>query len=139
MAQTYEIDIQRFNGTDYDTLLPTPAKHASTHEAGGSDALTCQTGNYANNSVTKAKIAIGATYDTATASLTVDGWSNNAQTVTVSGVTASNVVIVSPAPTSVKAYGEAGVYCSAQAADNLTFTCTDVPTVALTVNIVIPR
>ena len=51
MAQNYEIDIKRFNGQDYDTLLPTPAAHASTHQADGSDPLTLQTGNYVNSSI----------------------------------------------------------------------------------------
>lgn len=72
MAQTYEIDIERFNGTDYDTLLPTPASHASTHQANGSDPLTLQAGNYGalsiptsayqNASVSRAKLANDALY-----------------------------------------------------------------------------
>ena len=72
MAQNYEIDIKRFNGQDYDTLLPTPATHASTHQADGSDPLTLQTGNYGalsiptsayqNASVTRAKLANDALY-----------------------------------------------------------------------------
>lgn len=72
MAQTYEIDIERFNGQDYDTLLPTPASHASTHQADGSDPLTLQAGNYGalsiptsayqNASVSRAKLANDALY-----------------------------------------------------------------------------
>lgn len=72
MAQNYEIDIKRFNGQDYDTLLPTPASHASTHQADGSDPLTLQAGNYGalsiptsayqNASVTRAKLAKDALY-----------------------------------------------------------------------------
>lgn len=72
MAQNYEIDIKRFNGQDYDTLLPTPASHASTHQADGSDPITLQTGNYGNSSiptsayqgasVTRAKLAPDALY-----------------------------------------------------------------------------
>ena len=67
MAQNYEIDIKRFNGQDYDTLLPTPAAHASTHQADGSDPLTLQAGNYGalsiptsayqNTSITRSKLA----------------------------------------------------------------------------------
>lgn len=57
MAQTYEIDIERFNGTDYDTLLPTPATHAATHQADGIDPLTCQTDNYGDKTVTGVKMA----------------------------------------------------------------------------------
>lgn len=59
MAQTYEIDINRYNGTDYDTLLPTPATHASTHRANGTDPIVCQTGNYGDKTVTGAKMADG--------------------------------------------------------------------------------
>lgn len=60
MAQTYEIDINRYNGTDYDTLLPTPATHAATHKADGTDPIVCQTGNYGDKTVTGAKMADGA-------------------------------------------------------------------------------
>ena len=57
MAQNYEIDIKRFNGQDYDTLLPTPATHAGTHQADGSDPITVKTGNIENGAVTRAKLA----------------------------------------------------------------------------------
>ena len=60
MAQNYEIDIKRFNGQDYDTLLPTPAAHASTHQADGSDPITVKTGNIESGAVSTAKIANSA-------------------------------------------------------------------------------
>ena len=60
MAQNYEIDIKRFNGQDYDTLLPTPAAHAATHQADGSDPITVKTGNIEDGAVINAKIANGA-------------------------------------------------------------------------------
>ena len=60
MAQNYEIDIKRFNGQDYDTLLPTPAAHAATHQADGSDPITVKTGNIENSAVTTAKVAPSA-------------------------------------------------------------------------------
>ena len=63
MAQNYEIDIKRFNGQDYDTLLPTPAAHASTHQANGSDPITLQTGNYADDSITAEKLAPNAIHN----------------------------------------------------------------------------
>lgn len=78
-----------------------------------------------------------AKHSAVTVTLSESNWASNKQTVSVSGATASNTVIVSPAPASHKAYGEAGVYCSAQAADSLTFTCESVPSAALTVNITI--
>ena len=148
MAQNYEIDIKRFNGQDYDTLLPTPAAHASTHQADGSDPITLQAGNYGalsiptaayqNSSVTKPKLASGATYTQIKITLTVAGWSDNSQTVTASGVTANNAVVVSPTPNSYLSYGEFGVYCSAQATNELTFVCDSVPDVDLTVNVLMP-
>lgn len=72
-----------------------------------------------------------------TATLLAASWSNKTQTVSVTGVTADNTVIVSPDPASFLVYGASGVYCSAQAANSLTFTCNNVPSSNLTVNVVI--
>lgn len=69
--------------------------------------------------------------------LVVANWSNNSITVTATGVTASNNVIVSPAPASQSAYTAAGVICTAQATDSLTFTCTTTPSSDLTVTVLI--
>lgn len=69
--------------------------------------------------------------------LTVADWSSNTQTVNVTGVTASNIVFVSPAPASAADYAAAGIVCTAQGAGTLTFTCTTVPSNAITVNVVI--
>ena len=83
------------------------------------------------------QIITGKTQFTRTASLTVAGWSSLTQTVSVTGVTSSSVVMVSPDPASHAAYNAAGVYCSAQGTNTLTFRCTTAPTAALTVNILI--
>lgn len=72
-----------------------------------------------------------------TASLVVADWSSNTQTVNVTGVTASNNVIVAPAPASQADYTAAGIICTAQGAGTLTFTCTTVPSSAITVNVLI--
>lgn len=79
-------------------------------------------------SVAKSKITV---------TLRSSSWSSLSQTVTASGVTASNDVIVSPAPGSHDAYCEAGVYCSAQTSNKLTFTCKEKPSGNLTVNVMI--
>ena len=68
--------------------------------------------------------------------LAVADWSNNTQTVNVTGVTATNTVFVSPAPASAADYASAGIICTAQGAGTLTFTCTTTPTNAITVNVV---
>lgn len=95
----------------------------------------------ANISLTASDVgaaASGHTHNkTATATLSASKWSNKAQSVSVSGVTASNTVIVSAAPGSYTKYCEASVYCSAQGSGTLTFTCDTVPTADITANIVI--
>lgn len=74
----------------------------------------------------------------AVATLAASGWSSaKKQTVSVTGVTAANTVVVTPAPASLSAYGSAGVCCSAQSEGKLTFTADVMPTVSLTVNILI--
>lgn len=64
-------------------------------------------------------------------------WSNKAATVTVSGVTANNDIIVSYKPESKSVFETAGIYASAQAANSITFTCATVPTASVTINVLI--
>lgn len=73
----------------------------------------------------------------ATASLPVSGWSSNTQTVSVSGVKASNAVVVTPSPSSHDHYGECAVRCTGQSAGALSFACMTAPTIDLTVNVLI--
>ena len=72
-------------------------------------------------------------------SIPASGWDASAktQTVTATGVTATNAVTPSPTPASWEAAGTAGVRCTAQAADSLTFTCSEVPTADLTYNVLV--
>lgn len=92
-----------------------------------------------------------------TVTLTADGWVDatavpppdtgetpvtqiKQQTVTVSGVVASEtaqLITPTPAIASQSAYYEAGIMCTEQAANSLTFTCQTVPTSNLTVYVVI--
>ena len=74
-----------------------------------------------------------------TITLTTSGWSSNTQTVTVSGVSSdetAQLIQPMPAMASQSAYYGAGVLCSGQAANSLTFTCQTIPTADLTVYIV---
>lgn len=71
------------------------------------------------------------------------GWSSSApytQTVTVSGVTASNIVQCSPEPTqsNISAVSDSMTMCTAQAVNSLTFTAFEgKPTVELKFNILV--
>lgn len=76
----------------------------------------------------------------ASITLPASGWSSNTQTVTVTGVLADEtkqLIQPMPAVASQNAYITAGVICSGQAANSLTFTCQTVPTENLTVYVVI--
>ena len=72
--------------------------------------------------------------------LTAAGWSDNTQTVTVSGVLADETKqLIQPMPSAASqaAYIEAGILCTGQAANSLTFTAETAPTADLTVFVVI--
>lgn len=66
-----------------------------------------------------------------TVTLTVSGWSGKTQTVTVSGVTASNMVVVS-VDSNIN-----GIECTAQGTNTLTFTAETTPTANVTVKVAI--
>ena len=72
-----------------------------------------------------------------TVSLVVANWSSSSQTVTATGVTSSCMVIVSPAPSSIDDYVAAGIKCTAQGTNSLTFTCSTTPSSAISVNVLI--
>jgi len=63
--------------------------------------------------------------------------STNTQTVTVQGVTSTNAIFISPAPASSLDYATAGVICTNQNLNSLTFSCNTIPVNDLTVNVVI--
>lgn len=70
--------------------------------------------------------------------LTAEGWSENSQTVSATGVTADSLLFAIYAPESRAVWVEADIYCSAQGEGTLTFACTETaPTQSVTANIVI--
>lgn len=97
-------------------------------------------GGTGGTTAAEARSGIGAQalHTARTVTLAAGSWSGtNQQTVTCNGVTAANTVIVAPAPASVEAWGNAGIVCTTQAANKLTFSCATKPTAAITVNVVI--
>lgn len=106
------------------------------------------TGKIADSAVTNDKLASGAAvanigytpqeqHSSLSITIAVSDWNNNTCTKTVSGVTANNTVIISPAVSSIEDYGEAQVRGIAQAANQITFACEDTPSDDLTVNIAV--
>ena len=71
-----------------------------------------------------------------TITLASANWSSNSQTVNVTGMTATGIVMVSPDPTDQSAYTSAGIICSAQGAGTLTFTCDTTPSADIDVVVV---
>lgn len=103
----------------------------------GATGLTAKTVQDAIEEVNE-KIPAKPIYRTVT--LPASGWSSNTQTVTVSGVLAdetAQLIQPMPAVASQAAYYAAGILCTNQAANSLTFTCQTVPTEDLTVYVVI--
>lgn len=74
-----------------------------------------------------------------TVTLTTGGWNSSTlqQTVSASGVTASNLVEVSPAPANWEAAAASGVYCLSQGSGSLTFKCKSIPATNIVINVVI--
>ena len=69
-------------------------------------------------------------------SIPASAWSNKSATVTCAGVTSTSNIIVTSDPSTMQAATEAGVYCSAQGTNSLTFSClSDEPSVSLTMDV----
>ena len=138
-AGTFYIGLRNSNNEDgtvyemlsHDGTIP-EARLADTTNATAGQVLTLDSNL---NAVWATPSGGGAS--SATATLAVNDWSSNTQTVNVTGVTASNNVIVAAAPASQADYTSAGILCTTQGAGTLTFTCTTVPSSAITVNILI--
>lgn len=97
------------------------------------DALLLALRNYIDWELAKKQDVI----NTITVTLSSASWSNDEITVTATWVTATNSVIVSPVPSSISDYTSAGIYCSAQGTDSLTFACSTTPYTDIAVNVMI--
>ena len=67
--------------------------------------------------------------------LTVDGWDNKVKTVEVPNVTLNSNVFIAPTPTTYTEYIKRGIFCVEQGEGTLTFECTKIPTIAVSVNV----
>ena len=84
-------------------------------------------------------VAGKASFTTITVVLDKDDWSSSIQTVTATGVTATNVVIATSGndDTSYTAWNNCGIHATVQALNSLTFKCRSVPSSDVNVNILI--
>ena len=132
--------------TETDPTVPAWAKASSkpsytASEVGAQPTLVSGTNIKTVNSTSllgSGNIAVQSAITSTTVSITVANWNATTTcTKSVTGVTASNNVVISPAPASIADYVSAGVYCSAQAAGTLMFTANSTPTADLVVNVMI--
>lgn len=85
-----------------------------------------------------ARVNIGAVnMVTKTITLSASNWSNDTQTVNVSGVTANNTILVGYNPESYEAYSDAAIRCVDQGNNTLTFSCESTPSINVSANVVI--
>ena len=97
-------------------------------------------GKLASNVQTAVNAVAGkASFTTATVVLDKDDWISSIQTVTATGVTATNVVIATSGndDTSYAAWNNCGIHATVQALNSLTFKCRSVPSTDVNVNILI--
>lgn len=107
--------------------------------------LPVAAGGTGGTTAAEARTGIGAAAasQAKTASLTVEGWEEDAanevwtQTVNVTGVTASNNIISSPAPDYIEDASECGVYCYAQQNGSLIFVASSQPSRVVIMNVLI--
>lgn len=129
------VDVNELLNGILDSTLTQPDKAANAKATG--DAIEKAKEEAKEEAVSEANLYADNKKARTQATLSVAGWSSLKQTVSVSGVTTDNDVVVAPAPDNNDTYSEFGVLCTAQAAGKLTFTCKEVPTVPLTVNVLI--
>ena len=139
--------------------------HAARHAAGGADPITpasigadpsgsaetvqSNLNGHTGNSTVHITEAERTKWDgkakapkSVSVTLAAASWDSTAktQTVTVTGVSATEtaqMITPTPALASQTAYYDAGILCTGQAADSLTFTANTIPTADLTVYVVI--
>lgn len=77
-----------------------------------------------------------------TLTLTKEGWTENAQSVAATGVLADETaqeIRISPKGTDIDAYVKAGIYCTGQSTNSLSFKCSTAPAANLTVYAVLQK
>lgn len=133
---TNVITISRSDGTSHKVTIKNGSKGSpgENGENGKSAYRYAVDGGYTGTEADfKKKMA--ATTITQSIEIT-PSWVSNQVRINVPGITADEIVFVAPDPGSYTAYTEAGVRCTTQEQDYLSFECNDAPTETITVNLV---
>lgn len=141
-------DLQNDSGfinTETDPTVPSWAKASSKPSYTASEVGAVPTSRTVNGKALSSNITLSASdvgaqsaITSTTVSITVANWNATTTcTKSVTGVTSSNNVIVTPAPASINTWNSNGVYCSAQGSGTLTFTASTTPSADMTVNVMI--
>lgn len=120
-------------------VSPTDTLDAKVYVANGQRLLGRESGSGAHEEISvgfgltlssgvlSSSGSLGATIS-GTITLTVAGWSSNAQTVTVNGVTSTSINIISiQSPVMGSRWGNAKIYATNQGIDSITFECENTP------------
>lgn len=146
-AETNEIEIQQAKaGEDYQAPLTAGVNYATpTAVANKQNKITAQglLKGLGDGSVTGATPGTDYANPAQGVAVTLDvaSWTGTEapfqQTVSVEGVTATDIKVISPAPASIDEYASCGVKATTEGTGTITFACAVVPENALTVNVVI--
>lgn len=129
----------KHKGSEIDAAI-TAVKNKENTWDGKQDALAFAAGGNVQMSQVGNVLTIHAKPKVVPVTLNAAGWSDNTQTVTVSGVSDDETAqLIQPMPSAASqaAYIEAGILCIGQAEGSLTFSCETAPTADLTVYVVI--
>lgn len=134
-----------YSPTETDPTVPSWAKASTKPSYTASEVGAVPTTRKVNNKALSSDVTLNASDVGAQSAITqtsttisVANWNATTTcTKSVTGVTSSNGVIVTPAPASISTWTSNGVYCSAQGSGTLTFTCSTTPSSDITVNIMI--
>lgn len=123
------------------TINGTASKIYGVDYSGKQDALVSGTNIKTVNSTSllgSGDISVQSAITSTTVSITVANWNATTTcTKSVTGVTSSNNIIVTPVPASINTWNSNGVYCSAQGSGTLTFTASTTPSADMIVNVMI--
>ena len=98
---------------------------------------TASSSNLVTSSGVKNYVDTNAAVPSKAVVVSISGWSSNKATISVSGVTASNNVIVTPHPDYFVTWTECMVRATSQSAGKLTFTCEETPSGTIKANVLI--